>query len=417
MSMTTSDASLNPSEAYVWVWLPGSPDPVVAGRLDQHDRSETVAFAYGRSYLDHPAALALFLPDLPLRRGAQSPLSGHIAGCIADASPDAWGRRVIEQRHRTGGSDLSDLAYLLLSGSDRTGALDFQTSPSTYVPRAGGSATLGDLAEATGRIDEGVPLPADLDAALLHGTSVGGARPKAVLRDGDRHLIAKFSSSTDSFPVTKGEFVAMELAHRAGLDVASVEMASAAGHDALIVERFDRKPGGRREMMVSALTILNLHDAWGIAGRYATYTALADQIRQRFVAPDATLRELFARITFNVLVGNTDDHAKNHAAFWDGEWLRLTPAYDICPQLRSGNEARQAMAYGTDGERASQVTRCIERAATYHLDRREAASIVDHQVSAIRDNWHDVCDLARLSQPDRERFWGRQFLNEYALLD
>ncbi len=415
--MTTSDNAMNPSQAYVWVWLPGAQKPVVAGRLDQRDRESVITFTYGRSYLNNPDALPLFLPDLPLQHGEQAPLSGTMAGCIADASPDAWGRRVIERRHNANDTDLSDIAYLLLSGSDRIGALDFQASPVDYLPRTNGSASLDDLAEAAGLLEDGEPLPEELGMALVHGTSIGGARPKAILDDSGRGVIAKFSSSTDTLAVVKGEFVAMELARRAGVDVASVELVSAAGRDALLVERFDREPNGERKMMVSALSILNLHDAWGIAGRYATYADLADQIRRRFTEPDKTLRELFGRITFNVLVGNTDDHAKNHAAFWNGETLRLTPAYDVCPQLRSGNEAQQAMAYGPNGERDSQLAKCLAHAAVYHLDPTEATDIAGHQIAVIRDDWSEVCDLAQMPEADRNRLWGRQFLNEHALRD
>ena len=168
-------------------------------------------------------------------------------------------------------------------------------------------------------------------------------------------------------------------------------------------------------MMVSALTILDLHDAFGIAGRYATYVDLADQIRARLVDADATLRELFSRIMFNILVSNTDDHAKNHSAFWDGNMLTLTPAYDICPQLRTGGEAFQAMAYGAGGERSSQVERCVERAASYHLDSDDARDIFEHQIEVIRRDWNEVCDLARLTKAEREQLWGRQFLNPFAL--
>ena len=169
--------------------------------------------------------------------------------------------------------------------------------------------------------------------------------------------------------------------------------------------------------MVSALTMLELHDADDMAGRYATYTDLALQIRARFTDPNATLRELFSRITFNVLVGNTDDHARNHAAFWDGANLTLTPAYDICPQSRAGGQTAQAMAFGEDGERMSQVARCVAHAATYHLSAAEARGIVDHQIAVIQGEWDDACDRAALSPVDRDRMWARQFLNPYALYD
>jgi serine/threonine-protein kinase HipA len=256
-----------PKQAFVWVWLPGAEDPVVAGRLDVV--GDLVAFTYGRSYLDRPARIALYLPELPLRRGRITPPVGTIAGCIADAGPDAWGQRVI-LNHRIGRDaedtgELSQLTYLLESGSDRIGALDFQESATEYVPRSRGEAQLSELAslaESAQKVEEGVPLSPALDEALLHGSSVGGARPKVLLRDGGRRLIAKFSSTTDTFPIVKAEFVAMELARRAGIRTAAVELAETLGKDVLLVERFDRLPGGGRRAQVSALTILGL-DEWG----------------------------------------------------------------------------------------------------------------------------------------------------------
>lgn len=404
-----------PTRIYVWMWLPGATEPVVAGALDVEG---TITFTYGRSYLNRPDAISLYLPELPLQRGPIAPLAGTIAGCIDDAAPDAWGMRVILNR-RIGGDavdvdELGKLTYLIESGSNRIGALDFQTSPDTYVPRGTGEATLNELAEAATRVDEGIPLSPELDQALLHGSSVGGARPKAVLYDGDRQLIAKFSSTTDTYPIVKGEFISMELARRAGLDTSRVELTSALGKDVVLIERFDRPEGGGRLAMVSALTMLELSE---MGGRYASYAALASIIRGRFTDADATLRELFARITFNILTGNNDDHARNHAAFWDGQTLRLTPAYDICPQPRAGGETQQLMAIGEDGWRYSQVAGCVDRASIYHLTEPEAREIVDHQIETIETQWDEVCDIASLTQVDREQFWRRQYLNPYATQD
>lgn len=408
----TSDDFEHPDRAFVWVWPEGAVEPMVAGRLD--DRGAVVTFTYARSYLRRSDAMALFLPELPLRRGEVAPRSGEIAGCVADAAPDSWGRRVIERRSGAR-SNLPILAYLLDSGSDRIGALDFQASAAHYRPRGADSAPLDELAEAADRVEAGEPLTPALESALLHGTSVGGARPKALVAGDDRSMIAKFSSSTDPYPVVKAEFIAMHLARRAGIDAAPVEMARALGKDVLLVERFDRTELGARRMMVSALTILERHDAHGIAGRYATYADLAHEIRSRFTAPDATLRELFARIVFNILVGNTDDHARNHSAFWDGANLTLTPAYDVCPQTRTGGEAAQAMAFGPDGDRLSQVARCVTHAGHYHLSASQAREAVDHLIAAIHDHWDEACDLAAAGHADRQHLWGRQFLNPYAL--
>ncbi|MGD9571114.1 MAG: type II toxin-antitoxin system HipA family toxin [Thermoleophilia bacterium] len=411
--MTTSEEG----PVFVWAWLPGAHDPVVAGRLDRD--GGIVTFTYGQSYLAREDAIPLYEPELPLGRGPIAPLVGEIAGCIADAGPDAWGRRVILNRRvgrgATDVTDLDPLTYLIESGSDRIGALDFQSSPTDYVARGSDVATLDQLLEAAELVEAGIPLPPILDQALLHGSSIGGARPKALLSTDDRRFIAKFSSTTDTYPVVQAEFVAMELARRAGLDVAPVSLAEALGKRVLLVERFDRPPGGGRRPMVSALTILGL-DAYP-GGRYASYADLADTIRARFTEPLPSLRELFSRITFNILVGNNDDHARNQAAFWDGRMLTLTPAYDISPAPRGGGETRQAMAIGADGWRYSQVAGCVERAGAYRLSAPEARAIIDAQIATITGSWDEVCDLARMTEVERAHLWGRQFLNPYALYD
>ena len=163
------------------------------------------------------------------------------------------------------------------------------------------------------------------------------------------------------------------------------------------------------------MTILELHDAHGIAGRYATYTDLAQRIRSSFTTPDATLRELLSRITFNILTSNTDDHARNHSAFWDGAHPILTPAYDICPQPRTGGETAQAMAFGDDGDRLSQIARCLAHTHHYHLTRRQAREIIDRQITVIHDDWNEVREVATLTAIEAQRLRGRQFLNPYTL--
>ena len=113
-------------------------------------------------------------------------------------------------------------------------------------------------------------------------------------------------------------------------------------------------------------------------------------------------------------MGNTDDHARNHTAFWDGAELTLTPAYDICPLPRTGGEASQAMAIGRDGYRLSRVTACVARASTYLLTESEAREIVDNQIETIEREWASACELAQLSEVDRRRLWHGAVLNPYA---
>ena len=326
----TSDNNVDAvtNEAYVWVWLPTQNEPVVAGRVVRE--GDRLIFNYGRSYLQRQDAIALYLPELPLQQGELAPLTGlSMAGCLRDAAPDAWGRRVIINR-KLGlkGKDidvgqLDDLTYLLESGSDRIGALDFQLSATDYRPRGLGKATFEDLMRVAEDVEAGKPISTELDLALFHGSSIGGARPKAIIDDNKRKMIAKFSSRDDVYNVVKGEFIAMRLAGAVGINAASVELLRVAGKDVLLIERFDRvreDQSWQRKAMVSALTLFELDE---MMAAYASYEKLAEIIRHLFKDAKATLRELFARIVFNILCGNTDDHARNHAAFWDGHQLAL----------------------------------------------------------------------------------------------
>lgn len=410
-------------EAFVWFWLPNETEPVVAGRLAA-DSGRTL-FNYGRSYLerirDNPPAISIYEPELPLRSGVLPlPAGLTIPGCIRDAAPDAWGRRVIINKklgHKGADTDtvvLDELTYLLESGSDRIGALDFQRSPTEYVPRAANNVRIAELIESAERVENGEPLTPDLDQALFHGSSIGGARPKALIQDQGKKYVAKFSSSTDLYSVVKAEFIAMRLASLAGLDVAHVKLTRAANKDVLLVERFDRQPkdgSWSRKAMVSALTLLGLDD---MMARYASYETLAEIIRHRFTDPKGTLKELFARLAFNILCGNTDDHARNHAAFWDGRQLTLTPAYDICPQGRTGNEASQAMLISGNNN-LSQLKTCLEAAHHFLLSKDDAVGIFEDLIQTIKRHWNRVCDEAELSDVDKRLLWGRQFLNPYSI--
>lgn len=416
----TSD--IRDDEAYVWIWLPNASQPVVAGRIAQQSDGRLI-FNYGQSYLARKNAIAIYEPELPLQAG-EIPLRENmqLPSCIRDASPDAWGRRVIINRtlglkgRDAASIELDELTYLLESGSDRIGALDFQYSATKYVARERQNATLDELMKSAERVEQGVPLSPELDLALQHGTSLGGARPKALIVDNHKKYIAKFSASNDLYNVVKAEFVAMRLASIVGLDVAPVKLTKALGKDVLLIERFDRvavKGGWTRRALVSALTMLELDET---EARYASYEELATLIRHRFVEPTQTLEELFGRIVFNILSGNTDDHARNHAAFWNGKTLTLTPAYDICPQGRTGGEATQAMLI-TGQKKFSQMTVCLEAAPQFLLQEDSARVIINAQLEKIRAQWETVCDEADLSKVDRAYLWGRQFLNPFALED
>ena len=402
----------NVTDAFVWIWLPGTSVPVVAGRVEKHGPLHY--FTYGRSYRERNGAIALSPFELPLQPGSFEPVGMNtIHSCLRDAAPDAWGRRVVGYQYPDLVAD--ELDYLLLSGSDRIGALDFQASAAQYVPRESNHPTLDDLLQAAELLEAHRPLPPELERALLQGTSIGGARPKALIDHEGKHFIAKFGSSTDVYPVVKTEYIAMRLAALAGLTVAPVSLTSCLGKDVLVIERFDRvdtTTGKARRLMLSGLSLLELNE---MEARYASYSDLADRVRQRFTDPQATLTELYRRLVFNVLVGNTDDHARNHSAFWDGRQLSLTPAYDICPQLRTGQEATQAMDIGGITGNAATLTNVLSVCGKFQLRESDARTMIEQLIAAVEDNWISVCEEAGLATVERDRLWGRALLNPYCI--
>ncbi len=410
-------------EAYVWIWLPKEIKPVVAGKLEADDLGN-IYFNYGKSYLDrmsaNPPSISIYEPELPLKNGILPlPQGLNMPGCIRDSAPDAWGRRVIINKKlglKAKDEDtavLSELTYLLESGSDRIGALDFQRSSSEYVARSSTDVQLDELLESASRVEQGVPLTPELDQALFHGSSIGGARPKALIEDQGIKYIAKFSLSSDLYSVVKAEFIAMRLAAAAGINVAAVKLVQVNSKDILLIERFDRvqaENGWERKAMVSALTLFGLDE---MMARYASYETFAEIIRLRFNDPKETLEELFSRLVFNILCGNTDDHARNHAAFWNGKTLCLTPAYDLCPQYRAGYEATQAMLISRDN-RLSNLHSCLKASSQFLLSESKAKAIFNRMRDAIENNWTNICDEAKLSIVERNLLWKRQFLNPFA---
>lgn len=415
-----------PKSLYVWMWLPDQTTPVVVGQVVQNEESQVIHFGYGRSFRNHPDAFPIFTPDLPLQEGLIDPARGHLlAPSLRDALPDRWGRRVIVNEllgHRKDEIEedaFGEMTFMIKSGSDRIGALDFQESADTYVPRISAEATLEELQNFSDLIEAGEDVPKELARVILHGSSIGGARPKALISDTNadhpRKMIAKFSATNDVFAMVKGEFATMRLAKLAGMDVADVEIEQVLDREVLLVERFDRQlsEDGNdwcRRALVSALTWTQENE---LAAHHVAYSELAEIIRARFRDPIRDLRELYARMTFNILVGNTDDHARNHAAFWDGDMLELTPAYDIAPQKRGTKEANQALNI-IPGERTAQLINVLRAAPHFHIDQKDARDTIDQQVAAICDNWNEVCDLAGMKNAERGYFAGRQILNTYA---
>jgi serine/threonine-protein kinase HipA len=381
------------SESFVWIWLPDAVEPVLCGKL-QEDAGE-LRFVYGKSYLERNDAMSLDMRELPLESGVFRPRVGEMHSVIRDASPDAWGRKVLLYRLKQ--KHITDLDYLLNAGADRIGALAVQKSSDHCQKQEIQTATLNQLVEAADLIENGQPLPDALDNALLHGSSVGGARPKALLYDNQSSWIGKFSSGTDQYPVVRSELAAMWLAGQCDIRVPAVRMVKSMGKDVLMVERFDRiraEIGTRRRFMISGLTALQLHETEGLL---ASYLDLAGFIRRYAKDAGQDNPQLFRRMMFNILIGNNDDHARNHAFFWDGSQYALTPAYDICPMLRTGLTANQAMIVGKQG-RSSTLKNALSEAGLFGLTLEHAISVKNELIDKIETLWAEASDYAGLTK-------------------
>jgi serine/threonine-protein kinase HipA len=333
---------------------------------------------------------------------------------IRDASPDSWGRRVILQRLAPASQDtdeLDELTYLLQSGSNRLGAMDFQESASEFVDRAE-TAPLEKLLDAAALVESGTPLPEDLERALLYGTAVGGARPKALLADQGKQFIAKFSSTTDPYDVVGAEAASIHIAGKLGIPVTAAHVVHSFGRKVLLLERFDRPADGTRRAVVSALTMLNLPESWMASG---SYPDLVDILAAKSASAKHVGEDVFRRAAFNIAVANTDDHLRNHAAFWDGTHLELTPAYDLSPMARTGETARQFLALNRSGDRSSSLQVLVDAARDYRLSPQAARGLAREVVDGIREHWTDAADFAELSAAQRAVMWGRMFLNPGAV--
>ena len=305
-------------ECFVYIVPPGGTEFVTAARFQvttTRDGASVGEFVYGRRYLERSDAVELDPVELKLSHSSyETARMGGFFGAIRDAMPDFWGRRVIERNRSTTG--LSEFHYLLHGPDDRAGALGFGLNVVPPAPRRDFSRTLDlgqlqSLADAIINSDAGRPIDhADahqMQTLLLEGTSMGGARPKAVVEDSGALWIAKFNSPQDRWNQPRVEHALLNLARTCGINAADSKTTTVGGKDILLVRRFDRDRsdnGYRRHRMVSALTLLR-SDESSTARESWSYLLLADELRRTSANPREDLRELFARMCFNALISNT----------------------------------------------------------------------------------------------------------------
>lgn len=365
----------------LYVFAPLDREPHLVGRLDWRDGR--CRFQYHADWLSLPGSYALDPRNLPLRTGPNdTTLNGGLHGVFSDAGPDAWGRALIE-RERGPAALVSPLEALRLGNGTGTGALLFSQSRSRPAPTRDLAlgTTLQDLERAAQAFAEGRQLGArELRLIFELGSSLGGARPKARLTDADAEHIAKFRRPGDLLDEPRLEWATLRLARMCGLDVPEHRLVDVNGRTALLVRRFDRE-GDERIHYLSMHALLNVgtvrpSDVVAPTGVY-TYFGAASLYR-RIGVPNAGPR-MFERMLFNVLVGNTDDHTRNHGLlFRDGRW-DLAPAFDMVPQV--GN--RHGIGLGSEG-RLSTVENAFSALDSYGITLDQATDVYDRMREALR---------------------------------
>ena len=384
---------------YAFIQLPGSFEWVICGVLNVNDVGQNAyrgIFQYGRSYLARQNVPSLDPYNLPLSDRPQefTKLRG-IPGALRDASPDAWGRRVIQAKLGLQEADLSEVDYLLNGPDDGAGNLRFgpSTKPPTAARAFNRTHQLRALTDATQTLEESGKLAHEVLEQLEPGTSMGGARPKVSIEDNNTIWLAKLPEKNDKLNMQRIEYATLELARFAGLDVCETRLEKVGGRDALLLARFDRQwhPDAKayaRFGMVSALTVLDAEDGYLGRDRWS-YLLLADELRRWSSHPEKDRLELFRRMVFNAMVTNNDDHPRNHALLQvEGAW-RLSPAYDIVPVPAMSKERRDlALQVGAFGRSAS-VYNLLSQPEVFGLSAQGARAEIDRMHEKV-SHWQAI---------------------------
>jgi serine/threonine-protein kinase HipA len=385
--------------------------PVRAGRLwaRTRGRKESASFEYDDGWLVHRGAFALD-PMLPLGRGlfhTDQPLFN----AFGDPAPDRWGQTLMRRNERArakaeGRTPRTLLAVdflTLVDDATRLGALRFRETSSgdAFLTSSGKTVPplleLGRLLSATSRIAANEETDADLALVLAPGTSLGGARPKASVRDADgRLLIAKFPRKDDEWPLTRWEATTLALAAHAKIDVCQARLQDVARRPVLLLARFDRD-GARRTPFMSALTLLGATETEG-----HSYVEVAEALRREGAEVQRDLHELWRRMVFNILVSNTDDHLRNHAFLRAAKGWRLSPAYDMNPMPVDVRPRVHALALDeTEGE--ASVETALAVAPSFGLASVKDARAIAREVGAAVSAWRTVGAKHGLKKRDLDR--------------
>ena len=400
-------------ECFVYIVLPDATEFVTAGRFRWIDEGTggVGEFVYGRSYRARDNAVELDPVELRFSdRVYETARMDGFFGAIRDSMPDFWGRRLIQRN--AGLAELAEFDYLMQGPDDRAGALGFGLGVEPPGPRRLFNRTLEleDLQRAADAIlddDDGDRAGSARERAeelLLLGTSMGGARPKAVVEDESGLWIAKFGHDDDRWNQPRVEHGLLCLARACGLNVPDSRIDTVGERGVLLVRRFDRDrtdAGYRRHRMTSAITLLRSGDSFHDRDDWS-YLLLADEIRRASARPDDDLRELFGRMCFNAAVSNLDDHPRNHAILAKGRQWRLSPAFDLTPTPAVSRERRDlAMTCGRFGRYANRIN-LLSGHGRFLLNEAAAEAAFERIVRTVHAEWHAEMRRAGASERDCE---------------
>ncbi|MDR5803755.1 type II toxin-antitoxin system HipA family toxin [Caballeronia sp. LZ001] len=391
-------------------------------------------FKYARQYLDRQDAFDVDPVALSLRYATS--IAGKVLhppnflpqfGSIRDAMPDAWGRRVIENKLTAPLNGLSESEYLLHSGHDRAGALDFRPAIAPLeLTEPADLGSLPGLAEAAALIERGQRVPSDLRSIFDCGASLGGARPKAAVRDRyGVEWVAKFPSINDRLNVPAIEWATQRLATRAGLNAALVmllEIGDRHGplqhlvdrRHVLLSRRFDRRwlyypecseaktQAGWEVYRIPYASALTLVGCDEMSSRHCSY---GDVVRASYEFCSALVtkqdaEELFKRAVFDILVSNDDAHLRNTAFVWDASvagW-RLSPAFDLMPRPSVASDRYLHLSLGTSGRHAT-LDNALSARKEFGLSEARACELVSELWEAVK-GWRSAFEVFQLSPQD-----------------
>lgn len=403
------------SECFVYITLPRSVSPVTAGRFvltTNRAGAPLGKFVYGRSYLNNPEALPIDPVELLLTEKTYETVQlNGVFGALRDAGPDFWGRSVIEKH--AGKPKLGEIDYLLQSADDRAGALGFGLNQVPPAPLRKFNQTLAleklqSLAEALVKDQlPNDPAAPQIQELLLLATSMGGARPKAVVEDDDALWIAKFNRPDDRWNNTRVEHAMLRLARECGISVAESRIETVGGKDVLLIKRFDREKaegGYLRARMVSGLTLLRADEAAEVRTRWS-YVLLVEELRRVVSESKKDARELFRRMCFNAMISNLDDHPRNHAIIARDKQWKLSPAYDLTPAPVVGQERRDLAMECGDLGRYANVKNLLSQHARFLLEKKEAEEILNAMTMKVQ-KWYDDVRSCGVSERDAETIRG-----------